>query len=524
MIPRPEARAALAAAVLALSAGLVAAAPGGPAGATTTAGTVVGEGGSYLQPVTNKLLKDDGAGLAPGFGAYTDVTLDQGLADFAGTGPGAFGADYAVTERPLSAAEASTAQANGRTFAYVPFAAGPVAVVTTVPNDTFQGQSLQPSDFCPHIPLTLTLLADIFGFDSANPMLQWSDPRLQCSAPGTTADGVPVSRWANLDPTMENQAIMTLLDSTPSSKTLFSDGLQNAFANSHALTTDPTPAEQWPYSQNTIPGGDQPLLGKLIGINALTNAPSTTAADWHLGAALPISSVWTGAPLGVPWDLPTAAIQNAQGAFVAPSAAAAAAAEADATLASTNDPATNNLVTFNPSGTDAAAYNNFLMEESYLVVPTNGLPADKATALAQFVRFVLGKTGQADITSLGAAPATTAMVAAGLKVAQELNVEAAAASANASTGATTTTTTTAPTTTTTAGATTSTTAAGATSTGGTSTGGSASSSSSGTGSGGSSSGLAFTGSDPLPILVVGLALVAIGEVARRRLRRRRVVR
>ena len=62
---------------------------------------------------------------------------------------------------------------------------------------------------------------------------------------------------------------------------------------------------------------------------------------------MPVASVWTGDPLGVPWNLPTAAVQNAQGAYVAPSTAAAAAAEADATLASTSDPTTNNLVTFN---------------------------------------------------------------------------------------------------------------------------------------------------------------------------------
>ena len=44
-------------------------------------------------------------------------------------------------------------------------------------------------------------------------------------------------------------------------------------------------------------------------------------------------------------------------------------------------------------------------------MPTNGLPADKALALAQFIRFAVGGTGQADITSLGAAPATPAMAA-----------------------------------------------------------------------------------------------------------------
>jgi len=510
----------LAATALTAAAGL-SVAPAAIAGAATTTGTIVGEGGSFLQPLTGRLLKDDGNGLAPDFGAYTNVTLDKGIADFVGTGPGAFAADYVVSERPLSSTESSTAQTNGRSFAYVPFAAAGVAVVTTVPNSTYTGgQTISPLDFCQHIPLSLTDLGDIFGFDSADPLLQWNDPRLQCSTPGTTPYPSPVNLWANLDPTTENSALMTLLDSDPTAKSLFDAGLQRAFNQHSALTTSDTPSENWPYTGSSIPGGDQPLIGKLIGINPLTNVPSTQAAQWNLGVALPISSVWTGSPLGVPWNLPTAAIQNAAGQDVAPSTASAQAAENDATLSSTTNPDTNNLVTFNANPSDPAAYNYLLMQESYLVVPTTGLPADKALALSQFIRFLLGPTGQADITSFGAAPATSAMVTAGLKVAQQLDIEAAASSSNTAT--TTTTTTAAGATTTTApaaagGATTTTTAASTTSVGSSSSNGS-----SGTGgSGGSSSGLAFTGANVVPLTLLGAALVVVGELSRRVLRRRR---
>ena len=154
--------------------------------------------------------------------------------------------------------------------------------------------------------------------------------------------------------------------------------------------------------------------------------------------------MWTGAPLGAAWNIPTAAVQNADSQFVAPSKGAAAAAEADATVAKTSDPTTNNLVTFTPSTSDAAAYNSYLMEESYLVVPLNGLAATKATALANLVRFVLGPNGQRDISSFGAAPATTAMVTAGLQVANQLDTEAAQSAAQSSTSTTTTASTTAP--------------------------------------------------------------------------------
>ena len=93
-----------------------------------------------MTPVMVKLLHDDAAGLARTLPLYTNVDLDQGIADFVGTAPGTFGNDFAVTERPLTTAEAATAAANGRSFAYVPFAASPVALMTLVPNSTYSGQ------------------------------------------------------------------------------------------------------------------------------------------------------------------------------------------------------------------------------------------------------------------------------------------------------------------------------------------------------------------------------------------------
>ena len=197
---------------------------------------------------------------------------------------------------------------------------------------------------------------------------------------------------------MENFALMSLLDSTPTSKAAFATGLANAQAVGQSTTSDPTASEHWPYGK-TVPGGDQTTFGKLIGLDPRTNVPSTQAAIVQLGAIMPVADVWTGDPSGVRWNLPTAAVQNAAGNYVVPSAGAAKAAETGATLASTSDPTTDNLVTFNanttdPTGcaaTDACPYNNWLMLESYLVVPTNGLPTDKALALAQFIRFAVGR-------------------------------------------------------------------------------------------------------------------------------------
>jgi hypothetical protein len=486
----------------------------GVARADTPADTIYGEGGDAMTPVMIKLFKDDAAQLTPEFGSYTNVDLDQSIADFIGSAPNIFGANFAVTERKLTTTEAATAKTNGRTYTYVPIAAVPVALMTLVPQPTFPGNgTINPAQYCQHIPLNLTQLAAIYGAPTPT---SWGDPSLACSTGGPAPDAAPFTLWANLDPTMENFSMMNLLDSTTSSMTTFQAGLTQGVTTHKALTADSTPSEFWPYTGSSIPGGDEALLGKMIGLDSKTNLPSTQTAQVSIGGIVPISSVWTGDPLGPHWNLPTAAVQNAQGTYVAPTTAAAAAAETDAMLSATTDPTTNNLVTFTANGADAAAYNSYLMMESYLLVPTNGLDSTKALSLAQFIRFALGTTGQKDIAAFGAAPATSAMVAAGLVVAQALDAEAAT-STTTTTTASTTTTTTAPTgTTTTTVATAGSgnqSASGGSSTGDPGTGT--------TGNAGSGSGvLAFTGMSTYPLLGLGFLLLATGETSRRLVRRR----
>jgi ABC-type phosphate transport system substrate-binding protein len=133
------------------------------ASADTDSGTLVGEGGTFLQPVVNKLMQDDSAALAPLSPGYTNVDLDEGIADFVGTGQGQFNTDFAVSERPLTQAETQTATSDGRSFAYVPFAATPVAIGTLAPLASYSPDSpISTADMCPHIPLTLSQLDQIY--------------------------------------------------------------------------------------------------------------------------------------------------------------------------------------------------------------------------------------------------------------------------------------------------------------------------------------------------------------------------
>ena len=484
-------------------------APPASAADTTDGTTLVGEGGSFLTPVTDVLLKADTTGLAPLVPSYTDANLGNAITDFIGNGPGSFDADFVVSERPLTAGETATAKSNGRTFAYVPFAATPVAVATLAPcnpGDLVTVNSTAP--LCPDIPLTVPLVGLLFTFNLtsglSNSLTGWADPRL------TQENGNPIpysggmNQASTLEPSAENSALMSLLDSDPDSKALLDNALQNSKA---ATTSSDTPSETWPFQgTHAFIGGDAGLIEKELNINAETNTPSA-ASTWNIGDVFPLSSVWAGAPQGTPWNIPTAALQNAAQQFVVPSAAAAEASEADATF----DPTTN-LVTFNANPNDAAAYNNYMMVESYLVVPTSGLSASKASKLAQYIRFVTGPVAASDEETLGAAPPTTTMVAADLKVATQLDAEAAtsaalSSAASGSGGGTSTTSSTSSTTTTTAPTTS---ASGAADPAG------------GTGNTGSGTGLASTGApDVVPVLVAGVALLGLGVLGRRRSRRAR---
>jgi hypothetical protein len=488
-----------------------------PAGADTTDPTaLVGEGGSFLTPVTDVLLKAD-TGLAPLNPTYTDANLDNAIGDFVGNGPNSFDADFVVSERPLTSAETATAKANGRTFAYVPFAATPVAVATlAVCNPAgLTGNSTQA--LCPDIPLTVPEVALLFTFNLTSSAVSpnqglpssltgWSDPRLS-SSNGQPLPNGGIYQASTLEPSAENTALMALLDSNPTAKELFDNALNNPAAA--ATSQGDSPSEIWPFHGNhAFVGGDAGLVGKELNIDAETDSPSA-ANSWNLGDVFPLSSVWTGAPQGTPWNIPTATLQNAAGKFVAPSEAAAAASAADATF----DPTTN-LVTFNANANDAAAYNNYMMVESYLVVPTSGISAAKAQKLAQYIRFVVGPVAQSDETTLGSAPPTPTMVAADLKVATELDDEAATSASTSTTTASSGDSTT-PTTAASGTSTTTTTVAAASSS-------AALASTGGTGNTGSGTGLATTGASGIvPLLGAGAALVGLGAFGRRRLRRLR---
>ena len=467
-------------------------------GATGT--PLAAEGGSFADPIINLLQNDPAAltAISPFTPSYFDADVDQARQDFV-----AGATDYAVTELPLTAGEAATAAQNGRSFAYVPFAASPLAIAAVV--ECSQTSTLTATTFCGTIKVTVPILAQIFTDlpPTASPppgglgIGRWNDPELTALTPslgGVSTASADITALEDVQPAASNYALETLFVNNATAKPIW-----DAYLKFYEGVTDDTPTDLWPHTNGTS-GGDVTLAQSLIPINEQANppAPPSNPQTWGQGVVAPLPIDWTGAPR----NIPTMAVQNAAGAFVQPSVASMSAALQDATM----DPTTN-LVTFTANPNDAAAYPIPVM--SYLVVPTSGLAPAKATALAAFIKFVLGSTGQAEVESLGAAGVTPAMVTAGLQVAAQVAAEAST---------TTTTTTTSPTTSTStpASTTASTSASPNTSGQGVAGGSGAAAATTST----SSPSLALTGGVPWPVPLVGGALVLVGFVARRTLRSR----
>lgn len=437
---------------------------------------LLGEGGSFAEPITDKLQADSASEIAPLVPQYFDPNVEVGMDDFA-TGA----ADYGVTEVPLTSTQASTAQAAGRNFAYVPFAASPVTIGAVV--ECSADTSLTPNTMCPSLQLTVPLLAKLFS----GQIPAWNDASLSKISAGQpispTTPSINVTPRTLIDPSVSNLVLQQAFVADPAGKIAWDGYLANL------KLTDDTPVLTWP-SDTGISGGDAVLVQKLVPIDPTTNQVVPNPQLWGQGFVAPIPAAWQGPPRNVP----TIAIQNGAGAYVPPTPAAANAAVADATF----DPTTN-LVTFNSSTTDTKAYP--LMAMSYLVVPTTGLSSDKATALATYIKFVLGSQGQQDIESFGAVPPTQAMITAGLAVANQVAAQGSSGGSSSSPG----------------GSATSSSSSSPTSTGG---------NGSGSGDNGSattadtSSSLAFTGAEPFPLVLAGLTMAVIGTLWRIRILRR----
>ena len=347
-----------------------------PAGAAAPpSGTLHGEGGSFAEPVISTLEADPGLSTAPEITDYFNSDVDNGRDDFAdGT------ADFAVSEFPLTSAQAATAKANGRSFAYVPFAADAVALGAVI--ECSADVTLKPTTMCANLQLDSPSAADIFTGKAT----QWSTlPNFQAGAPvAPTAASNTVTALNLVDPSAGSYDLAGYLASTAAGKAQW-----DAFLTANKVT-DLAPSETWP-TNGGITGGDLNLANTLVPLDPSTDLPRVNPQGWGVGNVGPVPADWLA------WqkrDIPTIALDNAAGSYVSPTLAATQAALNDASL----DTSTN-LVTMTANPSDKAAYP--IVQMSYLVVPTTGLSPAKAAAMASLIRFALSSAGQKDVEGLG---------------------------------------------------------------------------------------------------------------------------
>jgi ABC-type phosphate transport system substrate-binding protein len=456
-------------------AGIVVLALASPAVASTPADQLVGGGESWPEYTVRRLQND--AARAGALGSLDPVYI-AGRGESGGRADLAAGdADFAVSEAPFNADELAVAAQHGVRPAYVPYAYGAVAVAAAVQADRQHGGQLITG-----IKLTMPTLAKIF----AHSINYWNDPEILAENPD-----VPVLAH------VEVPAILTVVrrDSSSTTAALVAAFLAdpaarvtwNTYAQGLGQAPDTTP-DHWPTDPNGnvtgVTSGTRGAINALLNLDPTTGRPILGSPAHSIGYVAPAFADDFGAPL--------VAVQNRAAAptfeYPLPDT------ELAAVSGSAFDPATNLFAIDYAKITADRAYPIPLV--SYLVVPLPGVGAGKAPALAGFIRFVLGRAGQDDVSATGMVPVAPEIAAAGLKVADALVAPAAV------TNTTTTSATAAPTTTTTTAA------------------GTVQASSVAPRVLGSSSTLPVTGGGPdLGLAALGAALAAMAGAGRRRLRR-----
>ncbi len=477
----------VAAAVLSLL-GAMSTSPGaedaGAAGTTTsttlfsTANAVLsGEGGQFDQPWWDAITASSppwdntGGGDPVQFDYSTD--MDQGREDLV-TGQ----ADFAISEGPLTGGaplsslpdvinptvgvfqnEAGTAALNGLTVAYVPIAVEAVAIPFIVVTSCSTGTTLASNPFNCTLQSTINMSPTTLETAFQSATQSWSTPAIMADNNGQgfnsiiSSEGPFPSNPQQADAT--NGALINYFLGTDAQPAWTS------WAESFGSPGDTT-LYTWP-KKSPISAGNQFQESDMI-YDLVPRDPYSLSEDQTM-------QVW-GDPYNmtvVPWSwtlpkytlytapLPDISIENAAGAFVAPDLASM---EAAFSYASAN---ASNLVTFGANASDKTAYPSQMMTTDYLEVPLNGLSADKATALAGLIQYLLSSKGQSAICSAGylplvqtgldssqctlptvpstAAALSSQIVAADNTIVTELEAEATAATSTTSTSTTSTSTT-----------------------------------------------------------------------------------
>ncbi|HEV2360932.1 MAG TPA: hypothetical protein VGS21_04450, partial [Acidimicrobiales bacterium] len=247
----------------------------GASGSTTPPGVILGEGGSFAQPIIDALLKGSTKDISPEAGSYFLSNVDLGRDDFA-TG----NADFAVTEFPLTSQQAGFAKTNGRAYAYVPFAAQSVALGAIVEREV--DNVLKPTTLNKDIQLNDVQIADIY----TNAATAWNSTQLAPPS-GTPYTVNNASRQVSprylVDPALTTYDLEALILDNPAAKAIWS-----AWLKLQNIPVTP-PSELWPTNQG-VSGGDDILASNLVPLDETKRPPVAVSnpTAWGQGDIAPL--------------------------------------------------------------------------------------------------------------------------------------------------------------------------------------------------------------------------------------------
>lgn len=441
---------------------------------------------------------------------YTSTSSGDGRYEFTnGT------TDFAVSDIAYGLGNSDTTPPSFH-FIYVPITAGGIAFMYNIPG---LSANLQLTSY--------TACAILTGG-----ITNWNDPHIASSNPGVALPNLAIRPVTESDPAGTNFVLEEwCIAEQPALWTAFAN-YENGLSSNQVTISATQPESQWPPLSNGLNADSTAAVASDVSTNAAAIGP--VQLQYATDAGFGKGDVTKG----------VAAVQNASGAYALPTPVDVASALAYATQLA------NGTHQLNFNGVGPHVYNPSTY--SYLLSPAAGWQAAKGAVLSAFVNYILtlGQTKSPSIgyASLGlslerygidsvtadvpGAVAVTAAEQAGYACGDLTPTEVAAGQTTPTCGVTNATAPVPP-------------ASGAGTLSGTASKsvaatGSSSSAKSGSGSSGSGgsggaggvdpavslsggTGLAFTGGNPVPLLILGVALLSGGWVLRRRLLRRRRV-
>jgi phosphate transport system substrate-binding protein len=350
--------------------------------------TVSGTGSSYaalaIRQWSAQIASIDGDSVN-----YTTSSSVIGLNDFAQYPQ----VDFGASEIGYSTGQANSTPPGGFNYQYLPDVAGAVCLDYNLSGTT--GQQIT------NLNLSSQAIVDMF----TGKITSWNDPEIKALNPGVLLPSSPIIVVDRSDASGDNYIFSDYL-------TTIQGGAWATF--NHAVSAVGGAQAIWP----TPPNGQRSVGPYNFG-NWNAENGSDLASGYVAGNPGSITYVETG--YAITNGDPCAAVQNASGAFVKPSALAdAVALESDQLQPDLEQDLTGVFGSAQPQAYAISAYSYLVMADN---VGSQEIPSDKAAVEAQFIQFI-ACAGQQSAIPLGYSPLPENLVAADFGAVQRITGQA----------------------------------------------------------------------------------------------------